>query len=209
MAKSRAFGVARKSKKDMKTKKIWDYFDNNIEYPHDVAENPIPYGDVWTYISSTFLNGFVNYMTPICCYVVNRYTREDEDISDRNVSVCNKGKFGNWEKFKGTKKELIDLIVSGEKEMYHTELNCFHDDIIIVGEIGEGKYMFFWFDCDVSDCSIGRFKTLDTKEEIIASVENWLEEEFVSNKDHEEVHDENSAGYHKLPLSFIRGWVSF
>jgi len=190
-------------------KKIWDYFNDTIEFPKNVADDPIPYGEAWVYISATFLNGFVNYMKPFGCYVINRYKKEDADISDNNVS------FGNWTKFKGTKKELIDLIISGKKEVYHTDLRCFSDDIIIVGEIEDGisddngKYIFFWFDMDVSDCSIGRFKTSDTKEEILKSVENWLHEDYVENKNHEELHDDNTSGYHKLPLSFIKGWVSF
>ena len=198
-----------------KDKKIWDYFDDTIEYPHNIVDNPIPYGEVWTYISSTFLNGFINYTKPFGCYVINRYTKESDDISDRNTTICNKGQFGKWHKFKGTKKELIDLITSGEKEVYHTEMSCFGDDIIVIGEVGDdysennGKYIFFWFDMDCSDCSIGKFKTSDSKEEILESVENWLKEDFMKNKNHEELHDENSSGYHKLPLSFIKGWVKF
>jgi hypothetical protein len=196
-------------------KKIWDYFEDNIEYPKNIADNPIPYGEVWTYVSSTFLNGFINYVKPIGCYVVNRYTEETEDISDREVSICDKGKFGNWHKFSGTKKGLIDLIVSEEKEVYHTRLNCFADDIIILAKIEtesdeENKYIFFWFDSDVSDCSIGKFKTNDSQEEILNSIENWLKETYADDKTgHEASHDELSSGYHKLPLSFLQGWISY
>jgi hypothetical protein len=199
----------------MKNKKIWDYFDEHIDYPNNIVDNPIPYGTLWSYISSTFLNGFINYVNPVGCYVVNRYTEETADVTDRNVSVCDKGKFGNWHKFEGTKLELINTIVSGEKEVYHTKLNCFGDDIIIIAKIEneldeENKYIFFWFDCDVSDCSIGKFITDDSQELILNSVENWLKETYVDNKTgHETLHDEESSGYHKLPLSFIKGWVSF
>lgn len=197
----------------MENKKIWDYFDDVVEYPKDVAYNPVPYNVGWTYISATFLNGFINYVNPIACYVVNRYTKENADISERNISVRNDG---SWEKFNGTKKELIDLIVSGEKEMYHTDLSCFDDDVIILAEIedernnekGLNKFMFFWFDMDVSNCSIGRIKTEDYKEFVIEALENWLIEEFRNNKNHEEIHEDEN-GFHKLPLSFIKGWVKF
>ena len=68
--------------------------------------------------------------------------------------------------------------------------------------------MFFWFDMDVSDCSIGRIKTEDYKGFVVKSLENWLIEEFRNNKNHEEVHEDEN-GFHKLPLSFIKGWVKF
>jgi len=199
----------------MENKKIWDYFDNHIDYPNNIVDNPIPYGTLWSYVSSTFLNGLINYVNPIGCYVVNRYTEETADISDRKVCICNKGKFVNWYNFEGTKLELINALISGEKEIYHTNLSCFEDDIVIIAKIEneldeENKYIFFWFDYDVSDCSIGKFITDDSQELILNSVENWLKETYVDNKTcHETFHDEESSGYHKLPLSFIKGWVSF
>lgn len=200
-----------------KKKEIWDYFEDVIEYPKDIAYNPIPWNIAWTYISSTFLNGFINYIEPIACYVVNRYTQENEDISDREVNVCDAGKFGNWDKFTGTKKELIDAIISGNKEVYHTKLNCFADDIIILAKIedefnnekSQNKFMFFWFDMDVSDCSIGRIKTEDYEGFVIEALENWLQKEFKENRNHETEHNESSPGFYKLPLSFLKGWVSF
>lgn len=201
----------------MKKKKIWDYFNDNIEYPKNIADNPIPYGEVWTYVSSTFLNGFINYAKPVACYVVNRYTLENEDISDRNVSICDKGEFGKWHEFSGTKKEFIELIVSGKKEMYHTSISCFSDDIIILARIeedyknekGMNKFIFFWFDMDVSDCSIGRFKTQHCERQVIESVENWLEEEFNKNRNHESDHVEAEAGFYRLPVEFLKGWIKF
>lgn len=199
----------------MKVKNFLDYFDETVEYPTDIAYNPMPWNVCWSYISSTFLNGFINYVNPISCYVVNRYTKESENISKRGVIIRNKGEY-DWQKFKGTKKELIDLIVSEEKEMSHTDLSCFGDDIIVLAEIedernnkkGYNKFMFFWFDRDVSDCSIGRIKTEDYKEFLVESLGNWLAKEFGDNKKHEEKCGDES-GFHKLPLSFFKGWVKF
>lgn len=200
----------------MTSKKIWDYFDENIEYPKEIAHNPIPYGTVWTYISSTFLNGIINYVKPISCFVIDRYTPDDEKIGDRNFTVCNKNEFGKWHKWDGSKKELINVIISGEKEMYHTKLDCFGDDIIILAKIetendDTDKYIFFWFDMDCSDCSIGKFETEDIESDVIQSVVNWLEECKTENigKIVEENIDNGIVNYHKLPLDFIKGWVSF
>lgn len=195
----------------MKKNEIWDYFNENIDYPSDVALNPIPYGTVWNYISSTFLNGFVNYVKPIACFVLDRYAEDNELVGERNFTVCNKGEFGKWHKWEGTKKELIESIVNETKEMGHTKLDCFGDDIVILAEIETDKYMFFWYDMDCSDCSIGRFETTEPKEKIINSVVNWLEREKMDNngKIVTDGFDNGIVNYHKLPISFLEGWVSF
>jgi len=200
-----------------KKKTIWDYFDNNIDYPQNVAHNTLPYGTVWCYISSTFLNGMVNYVKPVSCFVLDRYTADDEYIGDKNFTVRNKGGFGKWHKWEGTKKGLIEAIKIGEKEMYHTNMNCFGDDIVLLTEIeiykedNIGRYMFFYFDCDVSDCCIGKFETNDIKEEVIKSIKIWLNQNKEENKGRiiESNMDNGIIDYTELPLSFLKGWIKF
>jgi len=200
-----------------KKKTIWDYFEDNIDYPSQVAHKLLPYGTVWCYVSSTFLNGIVNYVKPINCFVLERYTRADEDIGDRNFRVCNKGEFGKWHKWEGTKKELIEAFTAGEIELCHTDMSCFGDDIALLAEIeaneadGKGRYMFFWFDCDVSDCCIGRFETTDTKEQVAQAMVNWLDESKEGNKGKivEEGCDNGIVNYTELPISFLKGWLEF
>src|SRR6266545_2290727 len=148
-------------------KEIWSYFTETVEFPREVAHNPLPYGTVWVYISSTFLNGFINYVQPISCFVVDRYTPPDQALENK--------------KFRMSKKNAIESIISGKENFSHTDLHCLEDDIILLAEIEVNekdvlnKFMFFWFDCDVSDCCIGKFETADTKEQVIESVKNWLE----------------------------------
>lgn len=192
-------------------KTIMDYFTDDIEYPNEITLNIMPFGELWSYISSTFLNGFVNYSKPIACYVVDRYTSPNEKIGDRNFTVCNKGEFGKWHKWEGTKIELIEAIKANQKQMGHTKLDCFGDDVILLGEISDGKYIFFWFDMDVSDCCIGRFETDDKKEDVILSVENWLKAQKDENADREfqENMDNGILEYYQLPISFLEGWISF
>ena len=71
--------------------------------------------------------------------------------------------------------------------------------------------MFFWFDMDVSDCSIGRFETSDSKNIVFESLKNWLDEQKKENegKIFQEQYDNGILNYHELPVSFIEGWVSF
>ena len=180
-----------------KLKNIWDYFEDSEDYPSEIVHNPLPYGTVWCYISSTFLNGIINYVTPISCYVIDRYTADDEVVREGF-----------------TKRELINSIVSGEN--HQVNLHCFQDDIIILAKIktnekDDGKYIFFWFDCDVSDCCIGKFETEDSQKDVINSVKNWLDERKEENKDFsiQPNMDNGILNYTELPLSFLKGWLSF
>ena len=187
----------------MNKKIIWDYFQDDMEYPKNIIDNPIPYGEVWTYVSSTFLNGFINYTDPLACFVIDRYTSPDKEEIQ-------------FKEFKGMKKDLIESILSNDFKMVHTKLNCFDDDIIILGKIDSNdelfnSFIFFWFDMDVSDCSIGKFKTSDSEEDVIQSVINWLDNEKEFNKDSEFCPglDNGIINYTRLPLTFLKGWMKF
>ncbi len=178
----------------IKLKTIWDYFEDSVDYPDGVASDPIPYGTVWCYISSTFLNGFINYVEPIKVYQIDRYTAENEIINGK------------------TKAEWRKLVLEGKDQSVHCNLRMFRDDIVILSNIGIGKYMFFYFDMDVSDCCVGRFETDDSEEEVAKSVVNWLEEQKEQNKKHIDIQPNTESGivgYTELPLSFLRGWLEF
>ena len=58
----------------MKNKTIWDYFDDKYDYPRQIAHDMLPYGTVWNYVSSTILNGFINYVKPIGIFLIDRYS---------------------------------------------------------------------------------------------------------------------------------------
>jgi hypothetical protein len=167
-------------------KTIMDYFNDEVEYPNDVALNPLPMNTFWSYISSTFLDGFINYVEPLKIYVLDRYA------DDKTDAVLNLSK------------------------QCHTKLSQFGDDIILLGKIENNedslnKFMLFWFDMDVSDCCIGRFETTDNNETVFEALVNWLEEKKAENKGKvfHESYDNGVLGFHELPKSFIEGWVSF
>lgn len=191
----------------MKKKEILDYFVDEIEYPSFKAHNILPYGVLWEYVSSTFLNGFVNYVTPVKIFQIDRYTPESEELKANYVH--NLG--DDWQEFVGTKSDLRKLVVEGKARFCHTQLGIFRDDIMILAEIedgedeGEDRYMFFWYDSDISDCSIGRFETTDKKEEVIQSFVNWLDRLKTEPTGGEAI----IRNYTDLPLSFWQGWVSF
>lgn len=144
------------------------YFIEEIHYPGNVAENIMPWGERWNYISHTFLNGFINYCEIVKAVLIERYV-----------------KF-NQKKFNAVL----------QKENFHPRIGDFGDDVLILAKITDGKYIYFWFDHDVSDCCIGRFMTDDTEAQVL--------EEFGKHVD--------DLGYkpHEIPLEyFTHGWKSF
>lgn len=165
---------------------IIDYFDCEVEYPSDIALNPLPMNTLWSYVPSCFLNGFVNHVEPLIVYVLDRY-------QDNKTN------------------EILTL-----KESYHTKLRQFDDDIILLGKIEHSRdslnrFMFFWFDMDSSDCCIGRFETVDSNEVVLDSLKNWLKGEVIKNEGRVFIEDCDNGilGFHELPKSFINGWLSF
>ena len=94
----------------LKKKVITDYFEDEIEYPRNVFENPIPMNVLWSYISSTFVNGFVNYGTPIGFWVGHRYNSPECIVK---AHVCDAGKT-NWHDIEVTKKWLKSAISVNE-----------------------------------------------------------------------------------------------
>lgn len=204
-----------------KDKIIWDYFEDNIDYPKAVAHDPLPYGTAWNYISSTFLNGFINYVTPIKVYQIDRYTHENAGLEVEYGERQNLE--AGWKKLCFTKAELRKLVVEEKIYFAHTNLHVFGDDIIVLAQItggvepdGKERYMFFWFDCDVSDCSIGKFETTDTQEMVIQSLLNFLDRERKRNQgiviepeDGLGFEDNGVVNYTELPLSFLQGWLQF
>jgi len=189
--------------------KFLDYFTQEVEYPDDVASNPLPLNVWWSYISSTFLNGFINYVDPIKVFVLDRYTRWTDDVDE--ISIREPPGAFQWSKFKGTKEKVLEL-ASEEGRVFHASLKMFDDDVVVLSRPKKsrnghqpGGYVFFWFDCDVSDCCIGRFETEDSEEDVVAAFVEWVE--WVSANTCAQYGGEGSA--RELPPHALSGWVSF
>lgn len=191
------------------------YFDMDIEYPSHVAIDILPWNTLWQYISSTFLNGLINYVKPIKIFVLGRYRGWDDECDKEGdcklrAHIQEPPGSGNWIDFVGTKAQVFECATEPGR-LYHTNLNMFGDDVLVLArpedEFGhwaselENMYYFFWFDCDVSDCFIGRFKTVDKEEEVISSFC-----EYVKSKRTMGYKDEPER---ELPLHAWQGWVSF
>ena len=79
----------------------------------------------------------------------------------------------------------------------------FEDDVIILAyEKNTNAYWYFWFDCDVSDCSVGRFKTDLSKQQVIDLYNKELDRLITEGYDFQ-------RAYYPLNVKNIQGWVKF
>lgn len=191
-------------------KTILDYFSESIDYPSDKCFNLLPFNTCWDYVGNTLLDGFINLVDEhIFCAVVDRYTHQDTILP--KMRVCDPDKWGNWFEIEQTKKDMIDDFKEKKIMVAHTEIGCFRDDVVIVSSISSGAYMYFYYDMDNSDCSIARFVTQDSHEEVKDSVIQWLDVCVSKNSQYKmsEDIDNGILGYNQLPLSFLSGWAKF
>ena len=181
------------------------YFPRAVDYPGAKVSNILPYGELWCYVANSFLNGFVNYVTPLSWWLVNRYTGWDAILKD--VSHTDPPGSLNWTKKDFTKRELFNLWKQHPKMFVHTHLHIFGDDIVMLGHCPDNPttYMYFWFDSEVSDCQIGRFQTDDHPtwvaaafNEHAAKVGRAVSDDYGQHLDAE-----------KMPLELLGGWFSF
>lgn len=181
-------------------KTIYEYFNVEMPFPSDICENILPYNTVLCEVSTTFLDGFINYVKPLICFVLDSYVDIDEQIEEKSAIVSLKNDRWKYFYFKGTKRELIEGINSGTIQITHTKLHIFGDDIVLLSKVTDNKYMFFWYHMS-GRCDIGRILTNDTEADIIKSVYNWLEKMKS---------DDEIKGFNELKVeNFIEGWVSF
>lgn len=177
------------------------YFDHDVEYPRDIAFDPLPWGIMYNYVSSTFLNGFINYVKIEKAFLLDRYGN-DEDI----FSVQVQAKPFQWVEFKGNRHEIFDRLIQ-PGATFHCRLDeDFQDDVVIFArietdsEIAEAPYMVFWYDRDCSDCCIGRFKTTDALVTVLVEFDTFVNEtQSRVNKD---------GKLKEIPLHYFKGWLA-
>ena len=158
-----------------------DYFIDQEEYPSPSA-SMLPLGVLYSYISTTFLNGWINYVKIISVRLISRYQNNAKN-----------------------KEEVVALIARSPVHCDFSE--ALSDDVLILakGKNRQGtidEWWFFWFDRDCSDSCIGRFSTSDTDTEVIASFAAYAEYRS-QNMDYE------NSGYPaiEIPPAVFTGWI--
>ncbi len=171
-----------------------------VEYPKIGSQLEIlPLGQLWEFVPNTFLDGFFNSCGLVLrAYVLGRYTDSDQVLNVPTRLVVAETVPPSM-----TKQELIALMTASE-HVLHVSFNVFLDDVVILkrSKIKNSEtsyvYWFFWFDQDSSDCTIGRFVTEDSSDEVEQSFAEWIVQHPDSDK-HPPV---------PLPTSFFSGWCS-
>ena len=186
------------------------YFPDSEDYPDIFGGEILPEGNLWCYVSSSFLNGLVNYVTPVKSYVINRY-RDWNDERDGDILELHCCPEDEWihKEFK-TKEEIYQFVLKNPKTVVHTKIDIFDDDVLLLGRVKSdpNKYVFFWFDRDVSDCCIGMFKTQDSEAEVVEEFRKYvMEQSAVMQQIYLNKIDGCSAS--ELPVEFFNGWISF
>jgi hypothetical protein len=182
------------------------YFKDTEEFPkQDLILNILPYGVMHSYVSSTYLNGFINYVTITKAYVLNRYY-DWNDVLEHTISIQDPPNSFNWtKKLCKTKNELYEALTA-PGATFHGQLYDFQDDVVILARSGEidGKmcYYVFWYDCDVSDSCIGRFLTVDSEEEVIKEFDSYVQKLHMLG-------DSPAAKAKEIPLHYFRGWTKW
>lgn len=161
-------------------KPILQYFEEEYEYPsNEQLLHGIQQGVLFSYVASTYLQGFINYVDIEAAVLLNRYSETDEEFQKQIDSI---------------KKEVA------EQNEVHTYLYDY-DDILILGKTDD-MYIVFWSDGDVSDCNIGGLP-LDTFESLSDAIEALYKEAEYLVADNVEVKD-----YYKIPVEFFSGWIT-
>lgn len=179
--------------------KFEDFFTNVIEYPlghRGFPDEILPFGIDYSYVPSSFINGFINCGDLIGAFMCNRYHAMSDSFSEAEVI----GDFTYR-----SKAELFVKLRAGSIPLGGISVSAFKDDVLLLKRLtspsGKTSYIYFWCDCDVSDCSIGRFQADLPEAEVVRLF-------------HEHVHQLARHGGHlddpiSLDLTWFRGWLSF
>jgi len=167
------------------------YFQYTRNYPCP-TEDILPLGERWDYISSTFLNGWINYVKIISARLITRYA---EDGYEGNIIRAKK-----WH----------------NDNTYHSKFVDLGDDVLILAKDDVKRfqidrtpyYWFFWFDMDGSDCCIGRFRSDDHEEQIKKLFDEYADE---SSRDLSVSYGASKSSVDSIDIDpkSLCGWISF
>lgn len=181
------------------------YFSEINEYPEDKVFNPLPMDSLYCYVASTFLDGFINYVTIVKAFVIARYSRWDDVLfHPPQISIKDEDQTNYVLKRFNTKTLAFEAITK-PGAIFHPKFSYFRDDVMILAKAfdktnTEFCWVYFYYDRDTSDCEIGRFKTTDDDKFVIRNFNNYVQT-FRTTLGEEEK---------EIPLSlFGQGWLSY
>lgn len=168
-------------------------FETETMYPsHSQLFGGVPIGARYQYVSSTYLNGLVNYVDEIkVAFVSLEYCTEYTD---------SKGWHGHEEKYEEIIRRLDIMTDPRYNHWQNTNLGDIGGCVLLIGEL-EDSWVVFEYDADVSDCSVWRVsKEKYTYDEVL--------EHVLYNLKYRHDYEGCVIGeYIELPTP--RGWVNF
>lgn len=186
-------------------KQFKNYFKYNESYPQNLVYNPLELNVDLEYVSNTYLDAFINYVKIKKAYLIDRYTPWEEEFDEPpTIQVMDSPKSFNWiDVTLHNKQQLYDYLTQ-EHIRLSTKLREFSDDVIILANVIDAEkndtnqWIYFWYDNDVSDCSIGRFETLDSEEVITDCFNKFVKDLDFTNGEAKEI-----------PIHAFTGWITF
>ena len=148
---------------------IQKYFHKSEMYPAAKLTDILPEGVVWDYVSTSLLNGLVNYARHIRGWCLERYHKWEDELKDGD-NIVNVREKGEWVKKKVLNYgELFNAATQPDAIAHANFSEHFKQDVVLLSKAENDPtlYVYFWFDHDKSDSCIGRFRSGDPKEEII------------------------------------------
>jgi hypothetical protein len=174
---------------------IENYFNDSDQYPSP-PETMLPLGTVYDFISSTFLNGWINYLEIVSAQLISRYQDYSTNCSRLESLLIKPESHSNFGESLGD-----DVIILAKTKKPHMSAKscvlCGNPDSLESKE--EYTWWFFYYDRDCSDSSIGRFETDDSDEEIINSFKCYANDRSLEESGHPSI---------EIPLKIFRGWIS-
>jgi len=177
------------------------FFDAIVEYPGEIGSSEIlRSGTLYQRVDVAFLNGFINIVGPVIdAYVLERYRRWDEPFDEKKeIIIQEPAESLSWktQSFE-TKNQIYDTITQYGR-IAHSKLSDFEDDVLVLCKSALGNaYWFFWFDRDVADCCIGRFRTKTPKNEVKLMFELYASSYFPKKQPKQ------------IPSYYFQGWISY
>lgn len=174
---------------------IFDYVDT-IEYPsEDLLVDGIKDGNSFDYVSTTYLNGFINYVNLIDAYMIRRYKELTKNLLKANRSVDEL----TWE----GSCELVDNELEDASHIHFKHTTSKYDDMLILAKQA-GSYWVFWVDCDSSDCCLARMP-----ESTFNSVDEAREALKIAALQFSEPGNTEEEKIKQIPTRFFNGWITF
>jgi hypothetical protein len=189
------------------------YLPDGVEYPENLVAEPLALDQCSVFVSHSYLDGFINYVKIVSAWLIPRYNTKGEHGEYKIQIMDPPGSF-NWVEKTFVGIQFYKLVSKNPRVLCHTKISYFGDDVAILGRVpvneehgtATREYVFFYYDCDVSDCMIGRFLTENAEEEVLQRFNTYAE--WLGRQKAETWEDPLIKSL-PIPPAAFPGWISW